>query len=68
MDQWLPNLSESSGPHRYRSIECSSLREGDFLGGSGSRGSGDCSEHDVSGTKKGHKHKDIRQKFGPLCP
>ena len=23
MDQWLPNLSESSGLHRYRSIECS---------------------------------------------
>ena len=25
MDQWLPNLSESSGPHRHRSIDCSSL-------------------------------------------
>ena len=25
MDQWLPNLCESSGLHRYRSIECSSL-------------------------------------------
>ena len=25
MDQWLPNLSESSGLHRYQSIECSSL-------------------------------------------
>ena len=25
MDQWLPNLSESSGLHRHRSIECSSL-------------------------------------------
>ena len=29
MDQWLLNLSESSGLHQYRSIECSSL----FLGG-----------------------------------
>ena len=28
MDQWLPNLSESSGLHRYRSIECSSLKWG----------------------------------------
>ena len=25
MDQWLPNLSESSGLHWHRSIECSSL-------------------------------------------
>ena len=25
MDQWLPNLSESSGLHRYRSMERSSL-------------------------------------------
>ena len=25
MDQWLPNLSESCGLHRHRSIECSSL-------------------------------------------
>ena len=25
MDQWLPNLSESSGLHRHRSIECFSL-------------------------------------------
>ena len=25
MDQWLPNLSESSGLHRHRSTECSSL-------------------------------------------
>ena len=25
MDQWLPNLPESSGLHRYWSIECSSL-------------------------------------------
>ena len=25
MDQWLPNFSESSGPHRCRSVDCSSL-------------------------------------------
>ena len=25
MDQWLPNLSESSGQHRHWSIDCSSL-------------------------------------------
>ena len=25
MDQWLPNLPESSGLNRHRSIECSSL-------------------------------------------
>ena len=25
MDQWLPNLSESSGLHRHGSVECSSL-------------------------------------------
>ena len=28
MDHWLPNLSESSGLHRHRSIECSSLHVG----------------------------------------
>ena len=26
MDQWPPNLSESSGLHRHQSIECSSLK------------------------------------------
>ena len=26
LDQWLPNLSESSGLHRHRSIECSFLK------------------------------------------
>ena len=30
MDQWLPNLSESSGLHRHRSIECSSLQLKEF--------------------------------------
>ena len=25
MDQWRPNLSESSGLHRHRSLDCSSL-------------------------------------------
>ena len=25
MDQWLPNLSETSGPHQHWSIECSYL-------------------------------------------
>ena len=28
MDQWLPNLSESSGLHRHRCKECSSLSRG----------------------------------------
>ena len=31
MDRWLPNLSESSGLHRYRSIECSAVCGGSFL-------------------------------------
>ena len=30
-DQWLPNLSESSGLHRHRSIECSFPTESDSV-------------------------------------
>ena len=32
IDQWLPNVSESSGLHRHRSIECSSLFSPQMVG------------------------------------